>query len=352
MRRKGNATGDRREALGLALGALGVLGFSFSLPATKLAVADLDPAVVGLGRALVAAVAAAGLLVLTRRPRPSRAQWRRLALVALGVVVGFPLLTSIALRQVDSAHGAIVVGVLPAVTALMAVLRAGERPSRGFWLAAGAGLVTVVVFAATQGATGPHPADGLLLAAVVLCALGYAEGGALARELGAWPVICWALVLAAPFLAPVVGAGVAAHGLHAGATAWLGFAYVALVSMFTAFFAWYAGLALGGVARVGQVQLAQPVLTLVWAAALLGEHVGAGTVAAALAVLASVVATQRTTVDRTGPARAAEDSAGAPRTPAQGGGTSAGAAQTTADAAATSIVPARTVSAETVRARA
>jgi drug/metabolite transporter (DMT)-like permease len=286
-------TRDRVQARAVWWGALGVLGFSFSLPATRLAVADLDPVVVGLGRAVVAACLAAALLAARREPLPARADWPRLAIVAVGVVVGFPIFTSLALRHLSSAHASVIVGVLPAATAAMAVVRGGERPSRAFWLAAVAGLAAALGFAATQGASGLAAADVYVLIAVALCALGYAEGGALSRRLGGWQVICWALVLSAPVLAPVVALRASATGLHAGTDAWLGFAYVALVSMFLGFFAWYRGLALGGIARIGQVQLAQPVLTLIWAALLLGEQVTAATVLAALAVLASVVATQR-----------------------------------------------------------
>jgi len=282
--------------MALLLGFIGVLGFSFSLPATRLAVEELDATFVGLGRAVVAAALGALLLVVLRQPRPGRAHLGRLALVAVGVVVGFPLFTALALRELSSAHGAVIVGVLPAATAVMAVLRAGERPSRAFWLASGAGLAAVLVFAATQGAGGVGLADVYVLCAVALCALGYAEGGALARELGGWQTICWALVLSMPFVAPFAVAAAVTGDLSGGTDAWLGFAYVSLVSMFLGFFAWYAGLARGGVAKIGQVQLAQPLLTLGWSAALLGEEVGAATIAAALAVLASVAATQRTRV--------------------------------------------------------
>ena len=282
--------------MALLLGFIGVLGFSFSLPATRLAVEELDATFVGLGRAVVAAALGALLLVALRQPRPRRSQLGRLALVGAGVVVGFPLFTALALRELSSAHGAVIVGLLPAATAVMAVARAGERPSRGFWLASGTGLASVLAFAATQGAGGLSVADLYVLCGVALCALGYAEGGALARELGGWQTICWALLLAMPVVAPFAAAAALTGDLSGGADAWLGFAYVSLVSMFLAFFAWYAGLARGGVARIGQVQLAQPVLTLVWSAALLGEEVGAATIAAALAVLASVAATQRTRV--------------------------------------------------------
>ena len=283
---------------GVAIGALGILGFSFSLPATRLAVADLDPWLIAFGRATVAALLAAVYLRTTRAARPTARQARSLAIVALGVVVGFPLLTSLALESETAAHGAVMIAILPAATAVAAVVRAGERPSRRFWLASAAGLATVLAFvAATTGeeltTSGPQVADLYLLAAIALCGVGYAEGGALSRTLGAAPTICWALVLSAPVTATVAGVAAAATGLHAGPTAWLGFAYVSVVSMFLGFFAWYAGLARGGVARVGQIQLAQPVLTLGWSALLLGESVTVLTVGTALAVLASVAATQR-----------------------------------------------------------
>jgi drug/metabolite transporter (DMT)-like permease len=278
---------------GLVLGSLGIVGFSFSLPATRLAVADFDPWLVAFGRATVAAALAAAYLLATRAPRPTREQTRSLAIVGAGVIVGFPLLTSLALEVQTAAHGAVVIAILPAATAVAAVRRAHEHPSRAFWLAAGAGLVAVLAFVLTQGVAGLQAGDAFLLGAVVLCAIGYAEGGALSRTLGGPATICWALVLAAPLTASVTGLTIALTGIHGGATAWLGFAYVAVVSMFLGFFAWYAGLARGGVARIGQVQLAQPVLTLGWSAALLGEHVGAATLLTALAVLACVAATQR-----------------------------------------------------------
>jgi drug/metabolite transporter (DMT)-like permease len=278
----------------IAWGALGVLAFSLSLPMTRLAVEDLDPTFVGLGRALVAAALAALLLAWRRERLPDRRDLPRFAIVGLGVVVGFPIFTSLALQHTSSAHASVVVGLLPAATAAWAVARAGERPPRTFWLAAAAGLVAVLAFAATQGVNGIEAADLFVLAAVALAGLGYAEGGALSRRYGGWQVICWALVLSAPVLVLPVTLAIADAGLHAGGTAWLGFAYVALISMFLGFFAWYHGLALGGVARIGQIQLAQPVLTLLWSFLLLGEHVTASMLLAALAVLACVVATQRT----------------------------------------------------------
>ncbi len=273
-------------------GCVGVVGFSLSLPAMRVAVEDLDATFVGLGRAIVAAILAGALLAIRREPIPDRRDLPRFALVGLGVVIGFPLLSALALQHLTSAHTSVVVGLLPAATAAWAVGRAGERPSPAFWLAVAGGVVAVIAFAATQGVNGIAGADLLVLGAVALGGLGYAEGGALSRRYGGWQVICWALVLTAPLLIPPVALSMRG-GLHAGAIEWLSFFYVAIVSMFVAFFAWYHGLALGGVARIGQVQLAQPVLTLAWSALLLSEQVTAAMVVAATAVLACVIATQR-----------------------------------------------------------
>jgi drug/metabolite transporter (DMT)-like permease len=277
----------------LLWGLVGVIGFSLSLPLTRVAVETLDPTFIGLGRALVAAVFAGALLGLTRQPLPARRDLARFAAVGLGVVIGFPLFSSLALKHLSSAHTSVIVGLLPAATAAYAVARLGERPPKTFWLAATAGLVAVLAFAATQGVNGIAGADLLVLIAVALGAMGYAEGGALSRTYGGWQVICWALVLTAPFLIAPVALHLDGVG-SATPVAWLCFLYVALVSMFLAFFAWYHGLALGGVARVGQVQLAQPVITLVWSALLVGERVTTSMVLAALAVVACVGATQRT----------------------------------------------------------
>jgi drug/metabolite transporter (DMT)-like permease len=298
---KANRAGDVVAAGGAARpawhavgwGLLGVLAFSFSLPMTRLAVEDLDATFVGLGRALVAAVLAGALLAVRRTPLPRRRDIPRFAIVALGVVVGFPLFSTLALEHLTSAHASVIVGLLPAATAVFAVLRAGERPTKAFWLAAVAGLVAVLVFAATQGVNGLAAADLLVLAAVIAAGLGYAEGGALARTYGGPQVICWALVLSAPFL--ILPTALATHDLGQVSTdAWLGFAYVSAISMFLGFFAWYRGLALGGVAKIGQTQLAQPVLTLIWSALILSEQITASMVVAAFAVLACVLATQRT----------------------------------------------------------
>lgn len=305
MKSKDNAIAPRRETqptAGLALGAVGVAAFSFSLPATRLAVdGGLDPWFVAFGRATVAATLAVTLLVSVRAALPSAQQWRALALVAAGVVVGFPLFTSLALETETASHGAVVIGLLPALTAAFAVLRGGERPSRAFWLAALVGLAIVVAFAISTSDGTVTRADLLLLGGTVLCALGYAEGGVLARDLGGARTICWALVLALPVSLPIAAISLATSTVDGiGAAAWASFGYVSVISMFLGFFAWYAGLARGGVAKVGQVQLAQPLLGLGWAAVVLGEAVGPATALAALGVLGCVAATQRARVDVSG----------------------------------------------------
>jgi len=286
---------QRNRVTGIGLGALGVLAFSMSLPATQVAVHEINPWLVAFGRSVGAGLLACLYLRLVRAPRPTATQWRRLATVAAGVVVGFPLFTSLALTTQTAAHGAVVIAVLPAITAVFAVLRAGERPPVMFWIASGAGLAAVLVFLAVSGVAsgGLELADLFLLAAVLLCGLGYAEGGALARDLGGARTICWALIIALPVSVPITAIAAVAQPPHANTTAWLGFAYVTLVSMFLGFFAWYAGLARGGIAQVGQIQLAQPILTLAWAALLLNQSAGIPAICAALLVLTCVVVTQR-----------------------------------------------------------
>ncbi|TQL53876.1 DMT family transporter [Subtercola boreus] len=273
---------------GLVFGFLGVLSFSFTLPFTRVAVSTLDPLFVGAGRAVVAAVLAGIVLAIIRPRLPRGRQWLRLLVVAAGVVAGFPLLTSFAMHSAPAAHGAVVIGVLPAATAVVAVLRGGERPSRPFWIASIAGLVAVVAFVDVSGGgfSGLQPSDLLLLAAVALAAVGYAEGALLARELGSWQIICWALVLALPVMVPLTLLG-ASHGpLVAGVDGWLAFAYVSVISQFLGFFVWYRGLAIGPISNVSQIQLLQPVLTIVWAALFFGEHLEPLVVAAALVVVA------------------------------------------------------------------
>ncbi len=284
------------ETRGMLLGLVGVAMFSLTMPFTRMAVADLDPVFVALGRALGAAALAGVWLWWQRAPLPPRAALAPLALVAAGCIVGFPLLTSIALRTLPASHGALLAGVLPLITALYSALRGYERPSRGFWAVAVLGSSLVVGFALAQGGGHFQPADLLMFGAVASAAVGYAEGGRLSRGMGGQQVICWALVLAAPFVAPLLpwlaGPQFATLG-EVGAPAWLAFGYVTVFSMFIAFFFWYRGMARGGVARVGQVQLVQPFLSLAGAAVLLGEPLTLANCAFALAVIGVVFAGRR-----------------------------------------------------------
>jgi drug/metabolite transporter (DMT)-like permease len=309
-RRAAQTAPREHRALGVALGLLGVVAFSFSFPSAKLALEGFDPWLVAFGRAAVAGLLALAYLKAVGAPRPSAPQWRRLAIVATGVIVGFPLFTSLALVTSDAAHSAIVIAVLPAATALAAVVRAGERPGPAFWLAAATGLAIVLAFVLEQAEGALTAADAFLLIGTALCAVGYAEGGALARELGGARTISWALVLSLPLtIAVTVLVSVLAPPSSAGATAWLGFGYQAAISMFLGFFAWYAGLARGGVARVGQVQLAQPLLTLLLAALVLGEQLTPVMLVAGAGVLGCVVATQRARVATAHPRPRAEPAA-------------------------------------------
>lgn len=262
-----------RSVEGWGSGLLGVIIFSGSLPATRVAVADFSPLFLTSARAVIAAALGAGLLVLLKQARPKREDILSLAIVALGVVVGFPLLTALALQHITSAHSIVFIGLLPLATAIFGVLRGGERPKLPFWLFSCFGSATVIAFALSNGGSGSLTGDLLMVAAVVLCGLGYAEGAKLSRELGGWQVISWALVLAAPLMLALTIMTLPAAQSGIGAPAWISLAYVSVFSMLVGFVFWYRGLALGGIAGVGQLQLLQPFFGLALAGLLLGEPV-------------------------------------------------------------------------------
>lgn len=276
-----------KTSTGIWWGLLGVVAFSFTVPLTRVAVEGMSPLFIGAGRAVVAAILAALALALTRQRLPRGRQWIRLAVVAGGIVAGFPLLTTFALTSTSASHGAVVIALLPAATATAAVIRGREHPRPLFWVLTVVGVIAAVVFALVQsgGFGALHWADLLLLGAVVAAAIGYAEGGLLARELGAWQTISWALVVAAPvmILLTVVSLGLGAPS--ATPVQWLSFAYLGVVSMFLGFFAWYRGLAIGPMAQVSQIQLVQPVMSIAWAGLLLGESMTWTTVVGGLAVI-------------------------------------------------------------------
>ena len=274
-------------------GMLGVVIFSGSLPATRLALRDFDPLFLTVARASIAGLLALAIVMLRRERWPQGAQWRSLVVVAIGVVVGFPLLTALALQHVTSAHSIVFIGLLPLATALFGVLRAGERPRTAFWVFSLIGSALVAGFALREGVSAAPMGDALMLLAIALCGLGYAEGGRLARTLGGWQVISWALVLSLPLM---LLASLWWWPARLGAVSmpgWLSLAYVALFSMFLGFVFWYRGLAQGGIAAVGQLQLLQPLLGLVLAAALLHEQVSAAMLMVTLAVVLCVAGAKK-----------------------------------------------------------
>lgn len=254
-------------------GFIGVVIFAGSLPATRIAVLQLDPLFLTAARAGIAALLGGILLLALRQPRPTRASLGPLLVVALGVVVGFPLLTALALQHVSSAHSIVFLGLLPLSTALFGVLRGGERMRPAFWSFSLLGSAAVVGYALSTGLAASLQGDLLMLAAVLVCGLGYAEGARLSRTLGGWQVISWALVLSLPLMLPLVALRWPPSLGAVDAPAWCGLAYVAVFSMLIGFMFWYRGLAQGGIAAVGQLQLLQPFFGLALAAALLHETV-------------------------------------------------------------------------------
>ena len=277
---------------GFALGVLGVVIFAMTLPMTRLAVGDasqpqLSPAFVTAGRAALAGVLSLLLLLVVRARRPARRHWPWLAVSALGTVLGFPMCLALALSQVDASHAAVVTGLMPLSTAVLGALALRQRPSAGFWACAVAGFGLVLLFAAWQGGGGGlSVSDGWLLLAVLFSSIGYVGGARVAAELPASHVICWVLVLSLPLT--LAASWWWWPTAPARPAAWGGFLYVSLFSMWLGFFAWYRGLALGGLVRVSQVQLVQPFLALMFAVPVLGERLDAPTVLFALAVIGVV----------------------------------------------------------------
>ncbi|MFC3164975.1 DMT family transporter [Ciceribacter thiooxidans] len=278
---------------GLINGMAGVAIFSGSLPATRLAVTGFDPVFLTVARAAIAGGLALALLLLLRQKRPASGDLLPLVVVALGVVVGFPLLTAYALETVTSARSVVFIGLLPLATAIFGVLRGGERPRPLFWLFSGLGSLLIAGFAAGQGIGATSTGDLLMLAAILVCGLGYAEGAALSRRLGGWQVISWALVLSLPVMAAVLVLRLPQSFAGVSPAAWGGLAYVSLFSMLIGFVFWYRGLAQGGIAAVGQLQLLQPFLGLTLAGLLLGEEVSPLMLAVTTGVVGCVAAARK-----------------------------------------------------------
>ncbi|GGU78649.1 membrane protein [Streptomyces albospinus] len=283
----------RAPRSGALLASLGVAAFSLTFPATAWALEGMGPWTAVMLRSVLAAVLAGGCLAAGRVRIPERRHWAGIAVVAGGVVLGFPLLTTLALQTSTTSHAAVVVGLLPLTTAACSALRTGARPSRTFWIASLAGAAVVVGFAVQQSGGAPSTGDLYLFAALLVCAAGYTEGGRLARHMPGWQVIGWALVLALPLTAPGAVVALSAEPLHLTAHAVAGLLWLAAGSTILGMVVWYRGMAAIGVSKASQLQLAQPLLTLVWSVVLLGERLPPAAPAAALAVLACIAVTQR-----------------------------------------------------------
>ncbi len=274
-------------------GLIGVIIFSGSLPATRVAVGQFDPIFLTGARAAIAGLLAVGLLYFFKIKRPGRQDIVPLVIVALGVVVGFPLLTALALQYVTSAHSIVFIGLLPLATALFGVLRAGERPKPVFWVFSVLGSALVAGFALSQGLVASPAGDLLMLAAIIVCGLGYAEGAKLSRKLGGWQVICWALVLSLPVMVGLSISYWPSSFAHVTLPGWASLGYVSVFSMLVGFVFWYRGLAQGGIAAIGQLQLLQPFFGLALAATVLHEAVTPAMLAVTVAVILCVYATRR-----------------------------------------------------------
>lgn len=274
-------------------GFIGVLLFSGSMPATKVAVIALDPIFVTAARAAIAGILALICLLVFKEKRPTKAQLMPLAVVAVGGVIGFPLLSALALQHITSAHSLVYLGILPMSTAVFAVLRGGEKPKSIFWLFSILGSLIVIGFAVLQGGTSSPIGNILMLLAILLCGLSYAEGAKLSKSLGGWQVISWAVVLSLPISLPIMLMTAPAHPSSVGIDAWIGVAYLGVFSMFIGFVFWYKGLAQGGIASVGQLQLLQPFFGLALAASLLNEHVSPNMILVTVGVILCVAGSKK-----------------------------------------------------------
>jgi drug/metabolite transporter (DMT)-like permease len=264
---------NQNETKGLWLGFVGVAIFALTLPLTRLAVQEFSPFFLSIGRTVLAAAVALPLLLLTRQPRPQAADLRLLAFVIAGVIFGFPVFSALALKTVPASHGGVVLGALPLATAMMSTVFAGERPSIKFWVWSALGSLAVITYALWDGGAELHGGDTLLVVAVILASVGYAAGGQLSKRLGGWQVICWALVVALPLTLPITFFLARDLTFHESAIGWGCYIYLSLMSQLAGFFFWNKGLAIGGIARVGQVQLLQTFMTLAASAAILGEAI-------------------------------------------------------------------------------
>lgn len=267
---------------------------------TRLAVPEVGPTVIGLGRAVIPGIISAIILYVRRAKFPDREHWFGIFALSMGTIVLFPYLSSAGLKTLPANHGAVINGFAPAATALATVLLAHEKPPRVFWVSCFAGFVAVLVFAWAHGASRFEFGDWYLLGAIAVLGPGYAFGGKVSKSLGSINTMCWALALTAPFVA--IPALMSFPDLATVTwKGWLGIFYTSIFSVFLGMFAWLRGLAIGGVLRVSQVQVLQPVLAILWSALLLGEKVGVWTVGAALVVVLTAALAQRSRLENVSP---------------------------------------------------
>lgn len=286
----------KNESKGMLLGMIGIAIFSLTLPATRFITPYFDPIFIGLGRASVAAIFAGIILVIFKQSLPNKQQIKGLAITALGVVIGFPVLTSWAMETVHASHAGVVIAIMPLLTAIIATLISGERPSKQFWVIGFIGAFIVTSYALLQGNLSVQRGDLLLLSGSVLGALGYAVGGKLSQQLGGWQVICWVLVLSFPFIIIPTLLKQPDDLSFIPTNVWLSFFYLALMSQLIGFFFWYKGLAIGGIARVSQVQLSQPFITIIASIILLGETFDITTLVFAIAVVLVIAISRKTSI--------------------------------------------------------
>jgi len=287
-----------KESKGMLIGFIGILIFSLTLPVSKIALISFDPYFIAFGRALLAGLVALAYLLYKQFPPPSKADIAKFVVIALGVVFGFPILTTVAMKEGSSSHGAVILGMMPLATTVIGVLRFKERPSMGFWLVSLLGAGLVVIYALLKSAGSFTYVDGLLVLGGICACVGYVEGGDLSRRMNPRAVISWALVISLPI--NIVMSYFTFHSQYwsADAIAWTSFVYLSLFPMFLGFFFWYEGLAIGGIARVSQVQLIQPFCTLLVASIFLGDHLTLMNMVFAFLVVSTVILSKKMLVKR------------------------------------------------------
>jgi drug/metabolite transporter (DMT)-like permease len=281
---------------GMLLGFIGVVCFSLTLPATSIAVPHFGATIVGLSRTVIAAIIVSIIFIIKKESLPNRNQMKSLCIVAVGTVLTFPLLTTFAMKSLPVSHGAIELALLPLATAGFAMWRGGERPSKRYWIASIIGAITVLLYAVYLGLGQLQKGDIALIVAVLILGLSYAEGGKLSKELGSWQVIAWAILIGAPFFFIPVGLSISVDMLQAPIEAWISLFYLAVVSQFLAYVAWYGGMSLGGIARVGQIQYLQPFLMIGFSVLFLGEPITWLTIVLAIIVVICVIIGKNTPV--------------------------------------------------------